>query len=59
MKVEIEAKLKAIEEQKVWDSYDLGESMIPTGGKEWIVQDLVTKLSTITLDDLDIKKNYF
>jgi hypothetical protein len=23
------------------------------------VQDLVTKLSTISLDDLDIKKNYF
>lgn len=59
MKVEYEAKLKEIEEQKFWDQIDLGESNIPGVGKEWIVHDYITKLDTICLNDLDIKQNYF
>ena len=56
----MEDKFRAIEEQKFWDEYDLGDSSIlTTGGKEWIVKDLTTKLSTINLSDLDIKNNYF
>ena len=46
-------------EAMLLQEYDLGESVMLPQGSDWIVSNFETKLSTLNIADLDIRKNYF